>query len=43
MNTSAAAPASADLVEETSRWLVGGGIVAIALFPLAIPMLVLTG
>ena len=42
MSTSAAAPAGADLAEELSRWLVGAGIITVALFPLAIPALVLT-
>lgn len=42
MSTSAAAPPAADLAEELSRWLVGAGIIAMALFPLAIPAVVLT-
>jgi hypothetical protein len=42
MSTSAAAHQGADLGEELSRWLVGAGIITVALFPLAIPALVLT-
>jgi hypothetical protein len=32
----------AEIVHEASKWNVGGGIVVMALFPLAIPILVLT-
>jgi hypothetical protein len=35
-------PPASDLAHEVSTWAVGGGIVATALFPLAIPILALT-
>jgi hypothetical protein len=31
-----------ELVDELSAWLVGGGILTVALFPLALPFLLLT-
>jgi hypothetical protein len=42
MNTSHATRSTADVADELSRWLVGGGIVTTVLFPLAIPILALT-
>jgi hypothetical protein len=36
------ASSSAEIIDETSRWIVGGGIVTIALFPLALPLIALT-
>jgi membrane protein implicated in regulation of membrane protease activity len=33
----------AEVVDEVSKWTVGAGIVVVALAPLAIPILVLTG
>jgi membrane protein implicated in regulation of membrane protease activity len=35
-------PSTADIVDQMSGWAVGGGIVTIALFPLALPILALT-
>ena len=32
----------AEVADEVSKWTVGGGIIAVALFPLAIPIVVLT-
>jgi hypothetical protein len=32
----------AEIVDEVSKWTVGTGIVAVALFPLALPILILT-
>jgi hypothetical protein len=34
-------PTSAELVDEASNWAIGGGIVTLALFPLAIPGLII--
>jgi membrane protein implicated in regulation of membrane protease activity len=44
MNTRSEAtqPSTADIVDQMSGWLVGGGIVTIALFPLALPIIALT-
>jgi hypothetical protein len=44
MNTRSEAtrPSTADVVDQMSGWAVGGGIVTIALFPLALPILALT-
>ncbi len=36
------APTPADLVEEASVWAIGGGILTFALFPFALPILLLT-
>jgi hypothetical protein len=38
MNTST----SAEVIDEVSKWGVGGGILTIALFPLALPIIALT-
>jgi hypothetical protein len=35
-------PTTAELVDEANGWAVGGGVVTMALFPLAIPLLALT-
>jgi hypothetical protein len=40
---SEAARARAEVVDEVSKWGVGGGIILVALFPLALPILILTG
>jgi hypothetical protein len=42
INNEPVAPSAADVAGELSAWAVGGGIVAAALFPLAIPILALT-
>jgi hypothetical protein len=42
MSARATTPAAADLAEEASAWAVGGGIITMALFPLALPILLLT-
>jgi len=34
-------PTSAELVDEASNWAVGGGVITLALFPLAIPGLII--
>jgi hypothetical protein len=39
---SEAARSRAELVDEISKWTVGGGIVLVALAPLALPILILT-
>jgi hypothetical protein len=42
MDTKPAAHSPTDVADELSGWLVGGGIVTMALFPFAIPILLLT-
>jgi hypothetical protein len=42
MNNSEAARSRAEVADEVSKWTVGGGIVPVALFPLAVPILILT-
>lgn len=42
MSTQPATASYPELVDEASGWLVGGGILTIALFPLALPLLLLT-
>jgi hypothetical protein len=42
MNTEANSPARAELVEEAAKWTVGLGVITIGLFPLALPILILT-
>jgi hypothetical protein len=42
MRTETTAPSRAEIVDEVSKWTVGAGIVAVALFPLALPILILT-
>ena len=34
-------PTATELAEETSTWLVGGGVITLALFPLALPLIAL--
>jgi hypothetical protein len=43
MSTERQSPSNAELIEEFSKWGVGAGILVVALAPLAIPILVLTG
>jgi hypothetical protein len=42
MNAESTAPSKAEIVDELSKWTVGLGIVTLALFSLAVPILVLT-
>lgn len=42
MNPETRSPSRTEVVEEASKWGVGAGIVVVALFPLAIPILILT-
>jgi hypothetical protein len=42
MNAQPATHSKVEIAEEISKWTVGGGIVTLALFPLAVPLLVLT-
>jgi hypothetical protein len=42
MNSESKALKRAEVVDEVSKWTVGLGIVVLALFPLSIPILVLT-
>jgi hypothetical protein len=42
MDAEARARSRAEVVDEVSKWSVGGGIILIALFPLALPILILT-
>jgi membrane protein implicated in regulation of membrane protease activity len=42
MNAESQAMKRAEVVDEVSKWGVGAGIVTVALFPLSIPILVLT-
>jgi len=41
MSTKPKAPSALEIVDEASTWLVGGGILTMALFPLALPALAL--
>jgi hypothetical protein len=41
MPTNPTTHSSLEMVDEASTWLVGGGIVTLALFPLALPAIVL--
>jgi hypothetical protein len=43
MNTDPKSPSTAEVIDEVSKWGVGAGIITVALAPLAIPILVLTG
>jgi hypothetical protein len=43
MNSESKARERAEVIEEFSKWGVGAGILMVALAPLAIPILVLTG
>jgi hypothetical protein len=42
MNAESTAPSRAEIVDELYKWTVGGGIVTLALFPLALPIIALT-
>jgi hypothetical protein len=42
MSTKITPATPAELTEEASAWAVGGGIVTMALFPLALPIILLT-
>jgi hypothetical protein len=42
MPTKSTTKSSPELVSEVSGWLVGGGILTVALFPLAVPLIALT-
>jgi membrane protein implicated in regulation of membrane protease activity len=42
MNAKSTARRRAELTDEVSKWTVGAGIITVALFPLAIPIVVLT-
>jgi hypothetical protein len=42
MKTESSAHSGAEFVDEVSKWTVGGGVLTVALFPLALPILVLT-
>ena len=35
-------PTASDVVEEISAWAIGGGVLTVALFPFAVPILLLT-
>jgi hypothetical protein len=41
VSTRSTTPTNAELVDEASNWAIGGGIVTLALFPLAIPGLII--
>ena len=42
MNAESTATSRAEIVDELSKWTVGGGLIVLVLFPLAVPILVLT-
>ena len=42
MDAESRARSRAEVVDEVSKWGVGGGIIMMALFPLALPILILT-
>jgi hypothetical protein len=42
MPTNFTTKSSPELLDEASGWLVGGGILTVALFPLAVPLIALT-
>jgi hypothetical protein len=42
MDAESRARSRAEVVDEVSKWGVGGGIILMALFPLALPILILT-
>jgi hypothetical protein len=42
MNADSTARNRAEIVDEVSKWTVGGGILLVALAPLALPILILT-
>ena len=35
-------PTASDVIEEASAWAIGGGVLTVALFPFAVPILLLT-
>ena len=41
-NAESTATSRAEIVDELSKWTVGGGLIVLVLFPLAVPILVLT-
>jgi hypothetical protein len=42
MNAESAPRSRAEVVDEVSKWTVGSGIILVALFPLSLPILILT-
>jgi len=42
MSTKPTTPTPAEVVQEVGAWTVGGGIIIMALFPLALPLIILT-
>ena len=42
MKAESTATSSAEIVDEVFKWTVGGGLIVLVLFPLAVPILVLT-
>jgi hypothetical protein len=42
LNSATSAPRAIDFVDELSGWNVGAGVVVMALFPLALPLIALT-
>ena len=42
MSTTASPTTPAELADEASAWAVGGGLITMALFPLALPLILLT-
>ena len=42
LKTAASAPRAIDFVDELSGWNVGAGVIVMALFPLALPLIALT-
>jgi hypothetical protein len=42
MNSESNPPSRAEITDEFYKWAVGGGIVTMALFPLALPLIALT-
>jgi len=42
MNAESTTPSRVEVLDELYKWTVGGGIITLALFPLAVPILVLT-
>jgi hypothetical protein len=42
MSTKPPTHSSPEVLDETAGWLVGGGIVTVALFPFALPLILLT-
>ena len=42
MSTTTTPIAAAELADEASAWAVGGGVITVALFPIALPIILLT-